>query len=279
MRATFKANAGLLAQEFSLSMTRVFPALLAALLSTSALAQAAPSGTQFDVTQNGKMLGEARYSVAPSGAAQVWTSSGAMQLGSFAYSFQNAATVDGEGNLVRDALTGSVEGGKASGKGIRFDTASDATGKQFTINVSANGVQTGNTVDRHRNLVLMPDLDPAAYTLMARVALARPKTAWVLIPKENGILVPAEYTGAAGVSGTLNGKTTPVEHTIVALGGENALVLELFYTAEGALMEADLNAQNLRVERAGWKLANHPAPAPPPKGEAPPAQPGAAPPQ
>ena len=71
------------------------------------------------------------------------------------------------------------------------------------------------------------------------------------------------------MSGTLDGKLTPVEHTIVALGGQNALVIELYATPDGALMEADLNAQNLRVERVGWKLANHPAPVAPPKGEAP----------
>ncbi len=259
-------------------MTRVFPALLSFALSTSALPQTAvPADAQFTVTQNGKALGEVRYSFAPSGAAQVWTSSGSMKLGAFAYSFQNAATVDAQGNLVRDALTGSVEGGKASGKDIHFDTASDASGRHFTIEVSANGTRTGNTVDRHRNLVLVPDLDPAAYTLMARVALAQPKTAWVLIPKENGILVPAEYTRAAALTGVLNGRQTPVEHTVVALGGENALVIELFHTADGALMEADLNAQNLRVERKGWILKNHPAPAPPPKGDAPEAPPQAQP--
>ena len=150
-------------------MTRAFAALLALALSASAPAQA-PAGAQFNITQNGKILGEARYSVAPAGAARIWTSSGAMKLGSFAYSFQNAATVDAQGNLVRDALTGSVQGGKASGKDIRFDTASDPSGRQFSIDVAANGTQTGNTIDRHRNLVLVPDLDPADGAGRARPA-------------------------------------------------------------------------------------------------------------
>ena len=163
-------------------MVRFIPALLAFASAASAFAQGAPAGAQFHITQNGKVLGEVRYAVAEAGEARAWTSSGGMKLGSFAYSFSNTATVDAQGNLVRDALRGSVQGGKVSGKDIRFDTASDATGKQFTIHVEANGTGTGNSVDRHRNLVLTPDLDPAAYTLMARVALTQPKTAWVLIP-------------------------------------------------------------------------------------------------
>ncbi len=254
---------------------RLFPALLGFGLAISSFAQTAPAPgeAQFTITQGGKQLGETRYTVGSTAGGEVWTSSGSMKLGSFAYSFNNAATVDAGGNLVRDALTGSVHGGKASGSGIRFDTVADATGRQFGITVEANGQQTTNTVDRHRNMVLAPDLDPAAYTLMARFALAQPQTAWVLIPKENGILVPAEYTRSADLSGTLNGRATPVRHSIVAMGGENALVMELFYTPDGMLMEADLNAQNFHVERVGWKLVNRPAPVAPPKGEAPEAPP------
>ncbi len=251
-------------------MIRFLPIFACSALAFSALAQAP---AQFHITQNGKTLGEAHISVLEAGGADHWSSGGSMQLADFAYSFQNTATTDAQSNLVRDELSGSVHGGKVSASDIHFDAESDATGRQVRITVNAAGVTTNNTVDRHQYMVLAPDLDPAAYTLMARVALRQPQTGWVLIPKENGILVPAMYTRAADLAGSLNGRAVPVRHTVVALGGEQALVIELFYTPEGELMEADLDAQGFRVERAGWRLPNHPAPAPPPKGEAPPAQP------
>ena len=143
------------------------------------------------------------------------------------------------------------------------------------IDVTANGKQTTNSVDRHRNTVLAPDLDPAAYALMAHLALANPKSAWVIIPKENGILVPAEYTEVADLTGTLNGRSLPVKHEVVALSDQNSVVIELFYTGDGTLLEADLNAQNFRVARDGFKLLNRPKPVAPPHGEAPQQDPNA----
>ncbi len=193
-----------------------------------------------------------------------------MALANFSYSFHNQATVDGGLNLVRDTLTGSVNGAKAHASDISFNTASDATGRELQINISAEGKQTTNTIDRHRNTVLTPDLDPGAYMLMARMALANPETAWVLIPKENGLLVPAAYQTKGDVQGSLNGATVDVKHTTAALSDANAITLELYYTPDGQLMEADLNAQNFYVVRDGFKLLQHPAPTPPPAGQAPP---------
>ena len=247
--------------------------LLAALLSgsKSACAQTAlaAGGAHYSITQNGKHVGDAQYSVAPINGGNTLTSSGHLKLDRFAYSFESTATVDAQGNLVRDQLTGSVKGVKESGNNIQFDTASDPTGRSFQIRIDADGKQTTNTVDRHRNTVLAPDLDPAAYTLMAHLALARPQTAWVLIPKENGILVPAEYTPASDLDGTLNGQNITVKHSIVAISASNSIVIELFYTDAGLLLEADLNAQNFYVTHDGFKLLNRPKPVAPPAGEVP----------
>lgn len=226
-------------------------------------------GSHYNITQNGKSLGDAQLSVAPISGGDTLTSSGHMKLDKFSYSFNSTATVDSQGNLVRDQLTGSVHGAKASGNNIQFTTASDTTGRSFQININADGKLTTNSVDRHRNTVLAPDLDPAAYTLMAHLALTRPQTAWVLVPKETGILVPADYQLAADVRGTFNGQNITVKHSIVALSDQNSVVIEIFYTENGTLLEADLNAQNFYVIQDGFKLLNRPKPVAPPAGEPP----------
>lgn len=246
-------------------------ALLAALTALPVYPQAASSAhsEQFAILQNGKSLGRAEYSVAPVTGGETLHSTGSIQLKNFSYRFDDTLTVDAQGNLVRDQLTGSVHGAKVTGNDIHFDTASDATGRSLQMTIVADGKQTTNTVDRHRNSVLLPDLDPAAYALMVRLALEQPKTAWIVIPKENGIEVPAEYTQAADLPGTLGGQSVIVKHSIVAISTENSLVVELFYTPEGKLLEADLNAQNFYIVRDGFKLGSRPKLVAPPAGVAP----------
>lgn len=253
-----------------------FDCLLALALSSIAAAPQALAqnelpthGGHYTITENNKKLGDAQFSAAPITGGETLTSSGHMQLDKFSYSFASQATVDAKGNLVRDHLTGSVHGTKASGNNIQFDTASDASGKNFQMTINADGKQTTNSVDRHLNTVLVPDLDPAAYSLMSHLCLQKPVTAWVLIPKQNGILVPALYQPEADLSGTLNGQSIAVKHVAVALSMQNSIVIELFYTETGTLLEADLNAQNLHVSADGFTLLNRPKEVAPPAGEAP----------
>ncbi|HEY0786255.1 MAG TPA: hypothetical protein VGD62_10320 [Acidobacteriaceae bacterium] len=245
------------------------------LLSAAARAQAplAPGGAHYTISQNGKPLGEATYAVASIPNGYTITSSGHMSLAKFTYSFHHQASLDASLNLVTDTLGGAVNGTRGHAGNIEFNTASSPSGRDFQIDISADGKQTTNSIDRHRNTVLVPDLVPGAYALMARLAMAQPQSAWVLIPKENGLLVPAAYQLRADVAATLNGRATSVKHATAQLSDANSITLELYYTASGQLMEADLNAQNLYVIHDGFKLVTHPAPTPPPPGQ-PPAQPG-----
>lgn len=245
--------------------------LFASLPGLPAAAQVAlpAGGAHYTITQDGKHLGEAQFTTASVPGGNTLSSSGHMQLKAFSYNFSNRVTVDAQGNLVRDELTGSVHGAKASGNDIRFMTASDATGRNLQITIDASGKQSTNSVDRHRNTVIAPDLDPAAYVLMVKIAREHPQTAWVLIPKETGLLVPALYTPMADLHGTLNGQNVAVKHTVVALSDENSIVIELFATEDGQLLEADLNAQNFFVVRDGFSLLNRPKPVAPPAGEPP----------
>ncbi len=261
----------------ALPRVRIFLAAAGSLLIAApalhAQASLAAGGAHYSIVQGNNTLGEAQYTVTTIPGGYSISSTGHMRLAKFSYSFHNQATLDASLNLVRDALTGSVDGAKAHGSNIAVNTATDASGREFNIQVSAQGKDTTNTVDRHRNTVLVPDLDPGAYMLMARIAMAQPPTAWAVIPKENGLLVPAGYQGDADVRGTLNGAAIDVKHTSVALSDTNAVTLEIYASVDGQLLEADLNAQNLDVVRDGFKLLEHPAPTPPPPGEAP-QQPG-----
>ncbi|MGA7314407.1 MAG: hypothetical protein WBX22_10580, partial [Silvibacterium sp.] len=211
--------------------------------------------------QEDKNVGAGDYNIQPGPNGYTLTSHGNLNLSKFRYSFTNTERLDSDLNLVRDELSGTVNGSPAT-----FTANADSTGRQFQMNISANGKQTQNTVDRHQHLVLLPDLDPAAYALLARLAIQNPPTSWILIPKQDGILVPSSITHGSGVHGQLGGAQIDVQHSTVAIGAENAINVELFYTSGGELLEADLPQQNFSVVHDGFKLLDHPNPTPPPNG-------------
>ncbi|HEX3469734.1 MAG TPA: hypothetical protein VHT28_01005 [Silvibacterium sp.] len=238
---------------------RLLVPLLSFLLS-AAYAQTAPlaaASAHYGVYQGDKAVGSGDYNIQPGPNGYTLTSHGQLKLSKFNYSFANTQRLDGDLNLVRDELDGNV-----NGSAVTFTANADPTGRGFQMNVSANGKQTQNTVDRHLHLVLLPDLDPAAYILLARLAIQNPPTSWILIPKQDGILVPSSITHGSSVRGQLNGTQIDVQHSTVTVGAENTINVELFYTPDSRLLEADLPQQNFSVVQDGFKLIDHPKPTP-----------------
>lgn len=244
-------------------------AFLLALLLPGGMAEAQtqlPSGTShFAILQNDKTVGSSEFTVAPTAAGYTITSRGELRLTKLTYSFTNSQNLDHALNLVSDRISGTVNGSP-----VTFNVTSDSTGRHFNITVTAKGKTTQNTVDRHQHLALLPDLDAAGYTLLTRIGFQNPQVSWVLIPKENGLLVPTIYDRNASVRGRLDGREVSVEHTTVTVSAQNAISVELFYDRDGRLLEADLPEQNFFVVRDGFKLTNRPKFAPPRSPEPPP---------
>jgi hypothetical protein len=251
-------------------------ATLSVLLVPAAFAQApaiAPGTSNYALVEadNGKTVGSAEASVASMPGGYQITSRGDLKMAKFAYSFSNANRLDSQLNIVHDDLTGTVNNAQ-----VTFSLSSDASGRQFQISIHASGKTTTNTVDRHQHLVLLPDLDPAAYIAMTHIALEKPATTWIVIPKQNGLLVPAQYDAQPDVSGTFQGQPATVHHVSVIVSEENGFSVELYFTSDGRLLEADLPEQNFYVIHDGFRLQNRPHYAPP-RGTPPPAneqQPG-----
>ncbi len=225
--------------------------------------------SQFTITQNGKTVGQTESNIERLANGYSIESHGEMGLGQFHYSFTSQNRLDPMLNVVEDRITGTVNGKQAS-----FDVASSSNGRQFIIHSQGGGKNESNTVTRHQNLVVLPDFDAAAYVEMVHFAMAQPQYAWVLIPKGNGILVPCGYVNKPDVQGRLDGRPVTVRHTTVIISAQNSVSIELYYTTDGTLMEADLPEQNFYVIRNGFELLNRPAPTVPHTGTAQPQQNG-----
>jgi len=253
-----------------LSLSFLFASLA---VSPFALAQApavSPAQAHFTIVQasDGKNVGSADYTVTTIPGGYSIASRGELKLSKFSYTFSNTNRLDERLNIVRDDLSGTVNGSPAS-----FQLTSDPSGRQFQVSITAKGNTTTNTFDRHQHTVLLPDLDPAAYGEMAHFALEHPPTAWIIIPKQNGILVPAEYDPEPDLGARLDGQPITAHHTRVIVSAENAISVEVYYTNEGKLLEADLPEQNFYVIRDGFRLDQRPTYTPP-RNAAPPEQPG-----
>lgn len=227
---------------------------------------AGPAHYNLVEANDGKTLGSADATVQSIPGGYQVSSHGEMKMGKFSYSFSNENRMDPELNIVRDQLSGTVNGAQ-----VTFDLASDSTGREFQINITAQGKTTTNSFDRHQHTVLLPDLDPGAYIEMTHFALEHPQTPWIVIPKQTGLLVPAEYTMQSDLKADYRGQSIFVQHTSVIVSGQNAVTVELYYSADGQLFEADLPEQNFYVIRDGFKLENRPHYTPP-RGSAPPQQ-------
>jgi hypothetical protein len=231
---------------------------------------ALPTGSaQFHLVQadNGKTLGSSACSVTALAHGYQVDSTGRMQMARLTYRFDNSNRLDPYLDIVHDQITGTV-----NGDSVTFTLASDSTGRTFNVSILAKGKTTTNSFNRHQHTILLPDLDPAAYLEMAHFALEHPPTAWIVIPKQNGLLVPADYEPQPDAGGFLHGQPIAVHHTSVLVNSENGISVEIYYTSQGQLLEADLPEQNFYVIRDGFVLKDRPHYVPPKEPGPPPQQ-------
>jgi hypothetical protein len=243
----------------------------AGLVHAQSLPALSAGATHYTVLQGDKSVGSSDATVTPTGPGYTITSHGDVHLSKFSYSFTNTQNLDHSLNLISDKITGTVNGSP-----VTFTVNADPSGREFHIDVNAKGKDTQNTVDRHQHLALLPDLDPAGYILLTQIGLESPPVSWILIPKQDGLLVPSVYSPDTSVRGRLDGHEIDVQHMTVTVSAQNSVTVELFYTSDGRLLEADLPEQNFFVARDGFKLIDRPKFAPPrsPEGSAPPPQSG-----
>lgn len=259
--------------RFSFLLALLLPAGMLPAQNQGEPAPSLSAGTwHFTILQGDKTVGSTEATVTPARGGYTISSKGDLRLSKFSYSFEDTQSVDRMLNLVNDKITGSVNGNP-----VTFTAVADTSGREFQIDVNAKGKDTQNSVDRHRHLALLPDLDAGGYILLNQIGLENPQISWILIPKEEGLLVPSVYKRDANVRGRLNGREIDVQHTTVTVSAQNSVNVELFYSQEGKLLEADLPEQNFFVERDGFKLINRPKFAPPRSPEPNPPQQGGAP--
>ena len=169
---------------------------------------------------------------------------------------------------MHDQLSGTVNGAQ-----VTFHLSSDPAGRQFQISVDSqrqNDYQHLRSPPKHTLCCPTSTRPPIPRWSISRSR--SPQTTWIVIPKQNGLLVPAQYTPQPDLNATFHGQPVDVHHASVIVSEQNGISVELYYTSEGALLEADIPEQNFYVIRDDFKLQSRPHYTPP-RGTAPPANP------
>ncbi|MDE3185972.1 MAG: hypothetical protein KGM96_00435 [Acidobacteriota bacterium] len=232
-------------------------ALLACGPHAATIASAAQSG-DFTVSLAGKPVGTANYHFTPTGSGYNSTSLVKVNMKGLTYAFSKTEQLSQASQLQHVELSATIN-----------DSAVNVTGApdsaQFLLNMSANGRSSTTRLAKQPAAVFMPDFDPGAFqTLLTLGRANNNRDLYVIIPKNQGSIVPVELATYADEQGTFNGQPVTVHHLVATISGS---LTDLFAGPDNQLLQAELPQEGFALIRNGFVLK------PPAKPLAPPAPP------
>jgi hypothetical protein len=238
----------------TLRSSLAFAVLIAALVvagSAAALAQSA----SFIVSQNGKPVGTASYTLTSTPAGYSSESLVRVSMQGLNYALSKTERLDKANRLTHVLASGTV-----NGTAVNITAKPDAA--NLLLNISANGRASTARLAAHNGAVFMADFDPGALeTLLALCVTQRGRDLWAVIPKRAGSVAPVEMATDAPEQGTLNGKPVQVQHLTANISGEKT---EIFAGPKNELLQAELPQQGFALVRKGFVLTPPKRPIAPP---------------
>jgi len=232
-------------------------ALLACGPDATTIASAAQSG-DFTVSQAGKPVGTANYRFTPTRAGYDSTSLVKVNMKGLNYAFSKTEQLTQASHLQHVELSATI-----NDSAVNVTAAPDSA--QFLLNMSANGRSTTTRLAKQPGAVFMPDFDPGAFqTLLTLGRASNNRDLWVIIPKNQGTVVPVQLATYADEQGTLNGAAITVHHLVATISGS---MTDLFAGPDNQLLQAELPQEGFALIRNGFVLK------PPAKPLAPPTPP------
>ena len=212
----------------------------------------------FTISLAGKPVGTANYHLTPSGSGYNSTSLVRINMKGLTYAFSKTEQLSGASQLQHVELSATVN-----------DSAVNVTGApdsaQFLLNMSANGRSSTTRLAKQPGAVFMPDFDPGAFQTLLNLGRAtNNRDLYVIIPKNQGSIVPVELATYADEQGTINGQPVTVHHLVATISGS---LTDLFAGQDNQLLQAELPQEGFAIIRNGFVLK------PPAKPLAPPAPP------
>ena len=210
----------------------------------------------FTVSQHGKAVGTAEFTVTPAARGYSSTSVVRVAMQGLDYSLSKTEALLGDNRLRHAQLSAAV-----NGSAVNVVATPDAT--QTLLNISADGHSSTTSLALHSGAVFVADFDPGALdTLLALGAASNNRDLWAIVPKGEGTVAAVVLATYADEAGTLDGKPVTVHHLVATIG---SAVTDLFSGPENQLLQAELPQPGFALVRKGFVLTPSVKPGAPPE--------------
>ncbi len=227
------------------------------LILSSAPAHAHAQPASFLISQQGKPVGTASFSVKATPGGYDSTSLVRVAMQGLDYALSKTEQLSSANQLRHVQLSATV-----NGSAVTVTAAPDSA--QLLVNISANGRSSTARLAAHPAAVFLPDFDPGALqTLLALAVSHNNRDLWAIIPKQAGSVEPVQLATYPDQRGTLDGEPIAVHHLVATISGSTT---DLFSGPANQLLQAELPQQGFALVRRGFVLT------PPAKPGAPPAE-------
>ena len=211
----------------------------------SASASAVAQSTTFAVSQNGKPVGTASFTLTSSPSGYDSTSVVRVDMQGLTYALSKTEELSPTCTLLDVQLSAIVNNSAVN-------IVAKPDGAQILMNISANGRANTTRLDAHKSAIFLPDFDPGALqTLLTVAAAGNNRDLWAIIPKQAGSISPVQLATYPDEQGTLDGKPLTVHHLIATIAGTST---DVFSGPENQLLQAELPQQGFALVRKGFVL-------------------------
>jgi len=225
-------------------------------LGLACLGTAAAQSGDFTVSQNGKAVGTANFTLSPKQGGFDSTSTVHVEMQGLNYALSKTEELSETRGLIHVQLSAIVNGSAVN-------VTAQPDGTPLLMNISADGRSSTSRLAAHAQAVFMADFDPGAFeTLLAMAAKSNNRDLWAIVPKQAGSVETVQLATYPDEQGTLNGNQIAVHHLLATIGGA---ITDLFSGPDNGLLQAELPQDGFALVRKGFVLK------PPTKAPAPPA--------
>jgi hypothetical protein len=217
-------------------------------------ATAAAQSASFAISQHGKSVGTASFSLTSSGNGYNSTSVLHVSMQGLEYALSKTERLNSAHHLRNAHLSATINGQAVTvaAEPASSQPASSRTATQIQLTTSANGRKSSTSLALHSGAVFLPDFDPGALeTLLSLAASRNNRDLWAILPKKTGLIESIVLATYADQKGTLDGKPVEVHHLVATIGNST---IDLFSNAANQLLQAEYSQQGFALVRKGFVL-------------------------
>ncbi len=212
---------------------------------------------KFALLNDGQQIGSASYQIDAAMMHRTVTADFSYTVSGVKIALHRVAKFDAQWEPLEE-----TDAGTANATDIRYSIAPDAAKTRLNFEVSSAGQKFHADFALNPRTVALANFDPSGIQVLLNLMHTNPPPNgkfWAFAPMGRGAVVAADFAAAPDAAAKFDGKPTTAKHSTLTLAG---VTMDIYSTADGALLEANIPAQDVAYVRASFALAAVTTPAP-----------------